>query len=121
MTDPWKRQLIWQSVVEKETLHYASLEEKKPKSTAVQTSAEVSEPVVVEEPKQTRPDPYAEFSKKLPSLAVSASSTGSLHYKYNRLRAKADECEDDEPHRDYRHGQAKRFGERNVRGGFFTS
>ena len=110
MCDPWKRQVIWQNLVERETLHYAHLEEMKGNSLPPAPSPDVLQP------QQSEEDPVAAFNSRLPSLPLAASSTGTLHH----IRRSSPSSLSPPSQKEYRHGFGARFSrKRNASGGFF--
>ena len=111
MCDPWKRLVIWQNLVEKETMHYAHLEEMKG-NKFIRVATPPSQSDI-----QPTEDHVASFNARLPSLPLAASTTGTLHH----LRRPVVSADAPAQGRQYRHGFAPRFGrKRNASGGFFA-
>ena len=111
MCDPWKRQVIWQNLIEKETMHYAHLEELKTNTPPPRVETPLT-------PKNDAEDPIAAFNTRLPTLALTASSTGTLHHL---RRPAAVPVPAPASGAEYRHGLAPRFArKRNASGGLYS-
>ncbi len=125
MSNPWKRQVIWQKVVEKETLHYAHLVENSEKQVGVQTEQPKNACSAKKEEPCKKADAMAEFRDRLPNLPIPSSSTGTLQHVYarnKRVNGEGESCAESREsgsRREYRHGMVNKFRSRNASGGFY--
>ena len=132
MCDPWKQQVIWQKVVEKETLAYAEIAERNAARLARENGLEPKQllrsgTTYVETHHDVANKGIEEFNARLPNLPIANSSTGTIHTLHAR-RAEAQiegapisSKEQSQTRKPYRHEHASRFLKRNVVGGFFST
>lgn len=132
MCDPWKQQVIWQKIVEKETLAYAEIAERNAARQARERGellSAVTEPSKDEDESQveTTNKGIEEFNARLPHLPISNGSTGTIHTLHARRAhaqleaAPLSATERSQPRKPYRHAHSSRFLKRNVVGGFFST
>ncbi|KAF4744749.1 hypothetical protein FOZ63_031597 [Perkinsus olseni] len=150
MSDPWKLQVVWQRLIENETMQYASFAENLQKqrqkeaaaeaallgvaSQGVQTDDSLRKPTV--EPSRVagkkshkkRKGGAAAAAADLPwedrinQLPIACSSTGTFQHR-QRPASRQPVTVEKNPLEDrgYRHGLVEKFQNRNPYGGFYTS